>query len=132
MTEPTPKQKFASGKPNLTGSSAARWTPFSSSIRTSTLPYLIMPPRTHSFRHARNCGERFYLTDGGTIFLDEVGELPLELQAKFLRVLREGEFEPVGSSNTIKIDVRVIAATNRDLEKSVAAGQFERNTTHGF
>jgi PAS domain S-box-containing protein len=67
---------------------------------------------------------RFALADGGTILLDEIGELPLELQAKLLRVLQEGEFEPVGSGTTRKVDVRVIAATNRDLAKRVDDGTF--------
>lgn len=58
---------------------------------------------------------RFQLADGGTIFLDEIGELPLDLQVKLLRVIQEGEFEPVGSSKTIKVDVRIIAATHRNL-----------------
>ena len=67
---------------------------------------------------------RFSLADGGTIFLDEVGELNRELQAKLLRVLQEGEFNPVGSSLTRRTDVRVIAATNRDLSMAVQEGQF--------
>jgi len=65
---------------------------------------------------------RFELADGGSIFLDEVTELPIDTQVKLLRVLQEGEFERVGSSQTIKVDVRVIAATNRDLKEVVRNG----------
>ena len=67
---------------------------------------------------------RFEIADGGTIFLDEVGELPFDLQAKLLRVLEEGAFEQVGSSRTVNVDVRVIAATNRNLAEAVHEGTF--------
>lgn len=70
---------------------------------------------------------RFQLADGGTIFLDEVGEIPYELQGKLLRVLQESEFERVGDDVTRTVDVRVIAATNRDLEKLVVEGEFRED-----
>jgi formate hydrogenlyase transcriptional activator len=75
---------------------------------------------------ARRIG-RFELAHGGTLFLDEVGDLPLELQAKLLRVLQEGEFERLGGSATLKVNVRMIAATNRDLKRAVAEGRFRED-----
>jgi len=67
---------------------------------------------------------RFELADRGTIFLDEIGDLPLDVQAKLLRVLQDGEFERIGSSHTRRVDVRVIAATHRDLEAATREGTF--------
>ncbi len=75
---------------------------------------------------ARKIG-RFELADGATIFLDEIGELPLELQSKLLRVLQEGEFERLGGTKTIKIDVRILAATNRNLKAEVDKGTFRED-----
>ncbi|MEW6444388.1 MAG: sigma 54-interacting transcriptional regulator [bacterium] len=76
--------------------------------------------------HQRQEG-RFEIAHGSTLFLDEIGELPLELQAKLLRVLQSGEFERLGSPRTVKVDVRIIAASNRDLEKEVHAGRFRKD-----
>jgi len=70
---------------------------------------------------------RFQLADGGSIFLDEISEIPLELQAKLLRVLQESEFEPVGDDLTRSVDVRIIAATNRDLEQLIVEGKFRED-----
>ncbi|MBU3982298.1 MAG: sigma 54-interacting transcriptional regulator, partial [Proteobacteria bacterium] len=70
---------------------------------------------------------RFEVANGATLFLDEIGELPMELQAKLLRVLQDGEFERLGSSRTIKVDTRIIAATNRNLEEEVRQGRFRED-----
>jgi chemotaxis protein methyltransferase CheR len=70
---------------------------------------------------------RFEVADGTTLFLDEIGELPLDLQAKLLRVVQDGEFERVGSNKTIKVDTRIIAATNRNLEEEVRKGRFRED-----
>ena len=76
--------------------------------------------------HTRQIG-RFELADGGTIFLDEIGEMPLELQSRLLRVIQDGEFERLGSPLTHKTDVRIIAATNRNLEQEISLGRFRRD-----
>ncbi|MDP2754305.1 MAG: sigma 54-interacting transcriptional regulator, partial [Nitrospirota bacterium] len=75
---------------------------------------------------ARQLG-RFELADGGTIFLDEIGELPISLQSKLLRVIQDGEFERLGNPRTIKVDVRIIAATNRNLEEEIREGKFRED-----
>jgi formate hydrogenlyase transcriptional activator len=70
---------------------------------------------------------RFELANGGTLFLDEIGEIPIELQSKLLRVLQEGEFERIGNPRTIKVNIRVIAATNRDLKQEISKGHFRED-----
>jgi len=75
----------------------------------------------------KNRTGRFELADGGTIFLDEVGEIPIDLQSKLLRVLQEGQFERVGDESTRTVDVRIIAATNRDLRQEVEKGNFRED-----
>jgi len=76
--------------------------------------------------HVRQAG-RFEVADGGTIFLDEIGEMPLELQSKLLRVLQEGEFERLGSAKTVKVNVRVIAATSCDLKQEIRKKRFRED-----
>ncbi|WP_462163259.1 nitric oxide reductase transcriptional regulator NorR [Pseudoalteromonas xiamenensis] len=73
---------------------------------------------------------KFLLADGGTIFLDEIGELPLSLQSKLLRVLQSGEIQPVGADDTHVVNVRIVAATNRDLQQEVAEGRFRADLYH--
>ena len=74
---------------------------------------------------------KFELADGGTLFLDEIGDMPLALQAKLLRVLQDQEFEPLGSNRVIRVDVRIMAATSRDLEAMVAGRQLPRGPSTG-
>jgi sigma-54 dependent transcriptional regulator, flagellar regulatory protein len=81
-----------------------------------------------AFTHAvRSRAGRFEMANGGTVFLDEIGEMDLSLQVKILRVLQEKEFERVGGSKTLKVDLRIVAATNRDLEAEVARGGFRED-----
>ena len=102
-------------------------------VNCAALPHSLM--ESELFGHERGAFSgavngrpgRFEVADGATLFLDEIGELPFELQAKLLRVLQDGEFERVGSSHTVKVDVRIIAATNRDLENEVKKGRFRKD-----
>lgn len=78
----------------------------------------------------RDRPEKFEVADGGTLFLDEIGELPLSIQAKLLRTIQQGEVQRVGSDKTIYVDVRLIVATNRNIEQEVAAGRFRADLYH--
>ncbi|WP_439490167.1 sigma 54-interacting transcriptional regulator [Algoriphagus sp.] len=102
-------------------------------INCATLPKELMESELFGHKKGAFTGAvankmgKFSLADGGTIFLDEIGELPLELQPKLLRVLQEGEFDELGGTKTIKVDVRIIAATNRDLKEMMREGIFRED-----
>ena len=102
-------------------------------VNCATLPLNLMESELFGYEKGAFTGAfdrrlgRFEVADGATLFLDEIGELPIELQAKLLRVIQDGEFERLGSSRTLKVDVRIIAATNRNLEEEVRNGRFRKD-----
>jgi formate hydrogenlyase transcriptional activator len=102
-------------------------------VNCATLPSSLMESELFGYEKGAFTGAfdrrmgRFEVADGATLFLDEIGELPIELQTKLLRVIQDGEFERLGSSRTLKVDVRIIAATNRNLEEEVRIGRFRKD-----
>ncbi|MSP63439.1 MAG: sigma-54-dependent Fis family transcriptional regulator [Myxococcales bacterium] len=112
--------------------SSRRGEPFIK-INCSAIPKTLMESELFGYEKGAFTGAvgskpgRFELADRGTLFLDEIGEIPVEMQAKLLRVLQESEFERVGGIRTIKVDVRMVTATNRDLQKEVASGNFRED-----
>src|SRR5207237_8715294 len=102
-------------------------------INCAAIPKMLMESELFGYEKGAFTGAvgskpgRFELADKGTLFLDEIGEIPVEMQVKLLRVLQESEFERVGGIKTIKVDVRLVAATNRDLQKECAAGSFRED-----
>ena len=85
-----------------------------------------MPCMRHPIAKSDRLG-RFKLADGSTLFLDEIASIPAKLQSKLLRILESGEFEPIGSSKTFRVDVRVLSATNADLSMEIATGEFRQD-----
>ncbi len=116
----------------LHGNSSRKAGPFIK-INCAAIPKTLMESELFGYEKGAFTGAvaskpgRFELADGGTLFLDEIGEIPVEMQVKLLRVLQESEFERVGGIKTIKVDVRLVTATNRDLQKEVGAGTFRED-----
>ena len=116
----------------LHANSSRRGQPFIK-INCAAIPKTLMESELFGYEKGAFTGAvgskpgRFELADGGTLFLDEIGEIPVEMQVKLLRVLQESEFERVGGIKTLKVDVRLITATNRDLLKEVASGNFRED-----
>ncbi|HWP65777.1 MAG TPA: sigma-54 dependent transcriptional regulator [Candidatus Limnocylindria bacterium] len=125
----TGKELVAAALHKLSGRAAARFVP----VHCGAIPEELL--ESEMFGHERGAFTgavasrvgRFKLADGGTIFLDEIGEMSPKLQVKLLRVLEDGRFEPVGGTTTQEVDVRIIAATNRTLEKAVASREFRED-----
>jgi nitrogen regulation protein NR(I) len=116
----------------LHGASSRRDKPFIK-INCAAIPHNLLESELFGYERGAFTGAvtskpgRFELADGGTLFLDEIGEIPVEMQVKLLRALQEGEFERVGGIKTTRVDVRLIAATNRDLQAEIEAGRFRKD-----
>ncbi|WNG57491.1 sigma-54-dependent Fis family transcriptional regulator [Archangium gephyra] len=116
----------------LHGASSRRDKPFIK-INCAAIPHNLLESELFGYERGAFTGAvtskpgRFELADGGTLFLDEIGEIPVEMQVKLLRALQEGEFERVGGIKTTRVDVRLIAATNRDLQAEIETGRFRKD-----
>ena len=125
----TGKELIASA---LHGASSRRDKPFIK-INCAAIPHNLLESELFGYERGAFTGAvtskpgRFELADGGTLFLDELGEIPVDMQVKLLRALQEGEFERVGGIKTTRVDVRLIAATNRDLQAEIEAGRFRKD-----
>jgi nitrogen regulation protein NR(I) len=125
----TGKELIASA---LHGASSRRDKPFIK-INCAAIPHNLLESELFGYERGAFTGAvtskpgRFELADGGTLFLDEIGEIPVEMQVKLLRALQEGEFERVGGIKTTRVDVRLIAATNRELQSEIEAGRFRKD-----